>query len=80
MIAPQTLLDSLAAGISRLQESANNLPRPELEQQVKSLLQSGFARLDLVGRDEFEAQSLVLARTRERLEALEEAFGAIVGG
>lgn len=77
MIAPQTLLDNLAAGISRLQEGTSNLPRPELEQQVKGLLQSAFGRLDLVSRDEFEAQALVLSRTRERLEALEKQVAAL---
>ncbi len=72
MLAPKSLLDSLAAGLGRLHENAGQLPRPELEQQIKSLLQSAFARLDLVSRDEFEAQALVLGRTRQRLEALEQ--------
>jgi len=34
-------------------------------------LQAAFDRLDLVSREEFEIQSKVLARTREKLEALE---------
>jgi BMFP domain-containing protein YqiC len=35
------------------------------------LLQSGFSKLDLVSREEFDSQMVVLARTRARLEALE---------
>lgn len=51
--------------------------RGELEQNFRSVLQSGLSRLDLVTREEFEVQEAVLARTREKLEALEarlEAF------
>ena len=41
------------------------------EAQFKALLQSGFSKLDLVSREEFDSQMTVLARTRARLEALE---------
>jgi len=45
--------------------------RDDLEQNFRSLLQSSLSRLDLVTREEFEVQQAVLARTREKLEALE---------
>ena len=35
------------------------------------MLQTGLNRLELVTREEFEVQEAVLARTREKLEALE---------
>lgn len=41
------------------------------EQTVKSLLQSMFSRLDLVTREEFDAQAAVLKRTREKIEHME---------
>lgn len=44
---------------------------PELERRVKQMVQSALARMDLVTREEFDAQTKVLQRTRERLEALE---------
>ena len=47
--------------------------RDELQQNFKSVLQSGLARLDLVTREEFEVQRAVLLRTREKLEALQRA-------
>ncbi|MGQ9424863.1 accessory factor UbiK family protein [Gilvimarinus sp. F26214L] len=44
---------------------------PEVERRVKQLVQSTLSRMDLVTREEFDAQAKVLLRTRERLEALE---------
>ena len=45
--------------------------REDLEQNFRSVLQSGLGKLDLVTREEFEVQEAVLARTREKLDALE---------
>ena len=45
-----------------------------MQQDVEknTLLQSAFTRLDLVTREEFDTQTRVLARTREKLEQLEK--------
>ena len=43
----------------------------DLEKNFRGLLKTGLERLDLVTREEFDLQVAVLARTRERLEALE---------
>ncbi len=43
----------------------------DLEKNFRSLLQSALGRMDLVTREEFDVQTRVLARTREKLEALE---------
>jgi len=43
----------------------------DLEKSFRSLLSSGFERMDLVTREEFDLQSAVLERTREKLTALE---------
>jgi BMFP domain-containing protein YqiC len=43
----------------------------DLESNFRSVLQTGLGKLDLVTREEFEVQQAVLARTREKLEALE---------
>jgi BMFP domain-containing protein YqiC len=45
---------------------------PELERRLKQMVQAALARMDLVTRDEFDAQTRVLQVTRERLEALEK--------
>jgi BMFP domain-containing protein YqiC len=43
----------------------------EAEAKVKQVLQSQISRLDFVSREEFDIQSQVLSRTREKLQALE---------
>lgn len=43
----------------------------ELQQKMRTAAQSAFEKLDLVTRDEFDAQQAVLIRTREKLETLE---------
>jgi len=60
--------DELAAKIGA---ALQNSPAKDIEKNVKSMLSQGFARLDLVPRAEFDVQAQVLARTREKLEALE---------
>lgn len=44
----------------------------DLESNFRAVLRASLAKLDLVTRDEFEVQEAVLARTREKLEALEK--------
>ena len=61
-------LDDLARRIGRAIEAS---PAKDIEKTVKALLQGGLAKLDVVPRAEFAVQAKVLARTREKLEALE---------
>jgi len=49
----------------------------QIDRNAKSLLQSALTRLDVVSREEFDAQASVLKRTRERLEALEAQIAAL---
>jgi ubiquinone biosynthesis accessory factor UbiK len=63
------LVDALPGGLRTLQA--------DLEQNFRAVLQSGLARLDLVTREEFDVQSAVLRRTREKLEALEARLAAL---
>jgi len=44
---------------------------------IKQALQSALRKLDLVTRDEFDAQTAVLLRTRERLEAMEKTIAEL---
>ena len=60
--------DDLAA---RIGQAIENSPAKDIEQNVKAMLSSGLARLDVVPRAEFEVQAQVLLKTREKLEALE---------
>ncbi len=44
----------------------------DLETNFRAVLRANLAKLDLVTRDEFDAQSKVLERTREKLEQMEQ--------
>lgn len=64
-------LNELAQKLSAsLPEGMGNLKR-DLEQNFKAVLQSALSKMDLVSRREFDIQSAVLQRTREKLDALE---------
>ena len=43
----------------------------DMQQHIRSAMMSAFDKMDLVTREEFDAQRAVLTRTREKLEALE---------
>ncbi|WP_312933580.1 accessory factor UbiK family protein [Pseudomonas sp.] len=72
MLAPKAFLDALSDQASRLFSGDASQPRAEIESQFNALMQGAFSKLDLVSRDEFDSQMVVLARTRARLEALEQ--------
>jgi BMFP domain-containing protein YqiC len=55
----------------RMKEVLANSPAADLEKNLRVLLQSTFARLDLVTREEFDVQREVLARARAKLAELE---------
>ncbi|AFU99774.1 accessory factor UbiK family protein [Simiduia agarivorans] len=56
----------------KLFEQLSRLRPPEsLSPHLRSLVAAALAKMDLVSREEFDAQAAVLARTRAKLEALE---------
>ena len=71
-------LDDLARRLSNLVPPGLREGREELQQNFKSVLQAGLGKLDLVTREEFDVQRAVLARTREKLEALERQLAELV--
>jgi len=77
MLPPKAMFETLSAHASRLFSGDTALPRAEVEAQFKALMQSAFSKLDLVSREEFDSQMLVLSRTRARLEALEAKVAAL---
>ena len=46
--------------------------KQELEKNFRAVLQSAFNKMDLVTREEFDAQVNVLKRTREKVDAIEK--------
>jgi len=64
-------IDDLAQRLAGLVPSGLRESGAELQDNFKTVLQSGFARLELVTREEFDIQRAVLLRTREKLDALQ---------
>ena len=68
MRSPTFNLDQLA---EKLGEVFRQSPARDLEKNLKAGLSGWLAKLDLVTREEFDVQSEVLSRTREKLAQLE---------
>lgn len=65
-------LDELSKRFSQSLPSSLKEAKQDIEKNFKLFLQGTFSKLDLVSREEFDAQAKVLSRTREKLEALEK--------
>lgn len=74
------LLDDLARRLAGAVPENLVALRRDLEQNFKGVLQAQLGRLDLVTREEFDVQSAVLRRTREKLAALERRLAQLEGG
>lgn len=61
--------DSIPAGVKGVQQ--------DLQKNIHTLLQGTLAKLDLVTREEFDTQTQVLRRTREKLEQLEKTIAEL---
>lgn len=71
MLNPKNL-ESIAQQLhNALPQSLKNVGN-DLEEKFKQILQAQLAKLDVVTREEFEVQSQVLLRTREKLNELEK--------
>jgi hypothetical protein len=71
------LLDDIARRLSDAMPAAAKTVQDDLEKNLRAAAQAVFARLDLVTREEFDVQRKVLARSRERIEQLEQQIAAL---
>ena len=71
------LIDDIARQISAAIPSGVKGMQEDVQKNIHTLLQGALSRLDLVTREEFDAQSQVLARTREKLEQMEKIVAAM---
>jgi hypothetical protein len=62
------IFDDISARVSEVFAKS---PAKDIEKNVRGMLSGAFSRLDLVTREEFDVQAKVLARTREKLVAIE---------
>ena len=65
-------LEQLTRRISALIPGDVRHMQDDVENNIRSLLQSTLTKMNLVSREEFDVQSAVLQRTREKLEQLEQ--------
>jgi ubiquinone biosynthesis accessory factor UbiK len=56
---------------NKIKELLSNTPAADIQKNLRALLQSQFAKLDLVTREEFDVQREVLLRAREKITQLE---------
>ncbi len=63
------IADAIPPGVKTMAEGAEN--------KVKQVLQAQLSKLDLVTREEFDIQSQVLIRAREKLEAMEQRLAEL---
>ena len=65
-------LDDLAKKLAGFMPSSLQDVQADIEKNMRSGLESGLRKMNLVTREEFEVQTAVLLRTREKLEVLEK--------
>lgn len=68
------IIDEISNKISEMLASS---PAADMEKNLNALLRGVFTKLELVTREEFDVQSQVLQRTRERLENLEKKLAEL---
>jgi BMFP domain-containing protein YqiC len=76
-VLKQKFVEEIASKVSEILAAS---PAKDVEKNLKAGLTALFAKLDLVTREEFDVQTQVLARTRERLSALEARISGLGGG
>ena len=76
MLNPK-FIDDIARQISAAIPTGVKGMQEDVQKNIHTLLQGALSRLDLVTREEFDAQSQVLARTREKLEQMEKIVAAM---
>ena len=62
---------------NKIREIVKDSPLPYLEKNIDALLKSMFTKMELVTREEFDVQTEVLKRTRQKLEELEKKLSEI---
>ena len=62
---------------NKIREIVKDSPLPDLEKNIDALLKGMFTKMELVTREEFDVQTEVLKRTRQKLEELEKKLSEI---
>lgn len=76
MFNPQKLEEIAKQVSDALPESVKNFGN-DVDRKIKQVLQAQLNKLDMVSREEFDVQTHVLLRTREKLNEMEEKFAQL---
>ncbi|PCJ32652.1 MAG: hypothetical protein COA90_02515 [Gammaproteobacteria bacterium] len=71
MLDPKKIEEVMNSITSALPQGLTDM-QGDIEKNIRAALSATFSKLDLVTREEFDVQTQVLHRTREKLEALEK--------
>ena len=78
MLDPKKINEVVDRLVEALPEGVTHLSK-EVEKNFRSILHATFNKMDLVTREEFDAQTKVLQRTRSKLERLEKRLRELEG-
>ncbi len=73
-------IDAIARRLTESVPPGLRAVQKDLENNFRAVLRASLSKLDLVSREEFDTQTRVLQRTRERLAELEARLQALEGG
>ena len=65
---------------NKIREIVKDSSLPDIEKNIDALLKGMFTKMELVTREEFDVQTEVLKRTRQKLEELEKKLSEIEAG
>lgn len=77
MFNPQQLLGIVQEQVNQVFPEFGKTAQEEVSNNLKLVISSVINKLDLVSREEFEAQQAVLERTRSMLERLEKTVAEL---
>lgn len=69
--------DKISEISNKIKEVVKDSPLGDAEKNIHALLKSVFTKMELVTREEFDVQTDVLRRTREKLDALEKQLSEL---
>jgi len=73
------VFDEITGKITRLLPGDMTQLQSDLESNIKTIIQNGLARMNLVTREEFDVQTALLNRSREKLDMLEKQLAELIG-
>jgi len=73
-------LDDMMKKFSDLIPEPVRAMQEDMEKNMRSIMEGGLQKMNLVTREEFDIQTAVLQRTREKLEAMEARIRELEAG